>query len=89
MEKRIPKMRHNYEETAGIGYEVGLRGHRLILFTRYMMERGFNNSHDSYVREWAHRFLAKDEWNTSDGDGQRVLKKLNNKLERFSRGEYE
>jgi len=86
---KMQYMKHTFDEVRQLGYDIGLREEQLSMFVQYMMRRGFNNSHTSYVEEWAHRFFRKDEFVRSDGDGQRILKELSeNKVEKFAKGDY-
>ena len=64
-----------YEEVAGIGYEKGLRGKKLAVFSQYIYQRGFLND-ENYIGEWADRFLSGAEFTASDLNGQRILKEL-------------
>lgn len=71
------KNRFNYtdEELDQLANKHGLWGVRKKMFLDYIKERGFTRR-DYYTDEWAERFKEGSEWEKSDSEGRKILKKL-------------
>jgi hypothetical protein len=63
-------------DVKSVGKEVGLEGGRLELFVKYFTTRWPNEFDYGYCKEWANRFKYGCEYQASDGEGQRLLKKI-------------
>ena len=63
------------EQIREVGIRAGLSGSRLDLFCAYVTKRGFIRD-DSYIREWAGRFVNGSEYVCSDNIGRNILNEL-------------
>ena len=66
----------NEKRVNEIASEHGLMDPIKNMFKQYLDSRGFNTSHDDYIKTWAKRFQDGSEWIYSDYTGRGILKEI-------------